>query len=98
MKPERDHRFRQENYALKCNELNVITINGLKMYTCFFPARDFVSCDEWNVVWMNTAKKEHKLKFNEPIPTIIICNGDAGNMSYLIQYAKEIFKYGYKVK
>jgi pimeloyl-ACP methyl ester carboxylesterase len=97
LKPERDYRLRPENYALIYKELNVITNDGFKIKTWFFPAQDSVSYNEWKEAWKNPVKKEYKLKYNEPRPTIIICNGDAGNMSFLIQYAKELVKHGYNV-
>jgi len=97
LKPEREYRLRPENYALIYKELNVITNDGLKIKTWFFPAQDSISDDEWKKAWKNPVRKEYKLKYTEPRPTIIICNGDAGNMYFLIQYAKELVKYGYNV-
>ena len=90
LKPEREYRLRPENYALIYKELNVITYDGLKIKTWFFPAQDSVLDNEWENAWKNPVRKEYKLKSNAQRPTIIICNGDAGNMYLLIQYAKEL--------
>lgn len=97
LKPEREYRLRPENYALIYRELNVTTNDGLKIKTWFFPAQDSVLDNEWKKAWKNPTRKEYKLKYNEPRPTIIICNGDAGNMYILIQYAKELVTHGYNV-
>ena len=97
LKPEREYRLRPENYALIYKELKVITDDGLKIKTWFYPAQDSVSNEDWEKAWKNPVRKEYKLKYNQPRPTILICNGDAGNMYLLIQYAKELVTQGYNV-
>ena len=97
LKPEKEYKLRPENYALIYKELNVKTKDGLKIKTWFFPAQDSISNDEWDKALKSPIRKDYKLKYNCPKPTIIICNGDSQNMYILIQYAKELVTYGYNV-
>jgi pimeloyl-ACP methyl ester carboxylesterase len=97
LKPQKEYSVRPENYALIYKDLNVITDDGLKIKTWFFPAQDSIRKDEWHKAAKNPVKKEYKTKYDFPRPTIIICDGDAGNMMYLIQFAKELVAYGYNV-
>ena len=49
-------------------------------------------------VWKNPAKKPYKTIDNKPRPTIIIANGDAGNMSYQqLHHAQFFTSKGYNV-
>lgn len=57
-----------EDLGLKYRELNVTTKDGYRIATWFFPAQA-----------QQAANRQGK---SAQRPTIIICNGDAGNMSY----------------
>ncbi len=97
LKPEKKYIVTPEQYGLIYKDLNVVTKDGLKIKAWFFPAQDSISEQEWNSAFNNPVKKEYKLKYNTPRPTIIVCDGDSQNMAYLIQYAKELVGYGYNV-
>ena len=97
LKPERTYRIRPENYALIYKDLNVVTSDGLKIKTWFFPAQDSIPTQEFESAIEKPVNKEYKLKYQGKRPTIILCNGDAGNMFYQIQYAKYLVAQGYNV-
>lgn len=69
-----------ENLGLMYKELNVITKDGYNIATWFFPAQKQLSESEFKT--LNSGKREYKTLDDKERPTIIICNGDAGNMSY----------------
>lgn len=97
IKPQKEYGIRPENYALIYKDLNVVTDDGLKIKTWFFPAQDSITKDEWYKAANNPVRKEYTTKYDLPKPTIVICDGDAGNMMYLIQFAKELVGFGYNV-
>lgn len=76
-----------ESMGLMYKDLNVKTRDGYKIATWFFPAQNSLS--EPELKKLNGAKREYKLLDNKRRPTIIICNGDAGNMSYFQLYLAE---------
>lgn len=90
IKPERKYFATPENYGMIYKELQVTTIDGISIKTWFFPVQDTITKEEIKKLWKNPTKKEYKTIDKQPKPTIIICNGDAGNMAYLIQFAREL--------
>lgn len=79
-------------------DLDVVTPDGLKIKTWFFPTQLTPSEQEINVSWENSVKKLYKTIDNKPRPTIIIANGDAGNMSYQqLHHAQYFTSKGYNV-
>lgn len=73
-----------ESMGLIYKELNVKTKDDYKIATWFFPAQKSLSDSELKE--LNGAKRAYKRLDNRKRPTIIICNGDAGNMSYFQLY------------
>lgn len=86
IKPDRKYRFYPEKLGLIYRDLNVITPDSLKIKTWFYPAQDSLSEKELDEAWNNPQIKPYKTLDNEKRPTIIICNGDAGNMSWQQYY------------
>ena len=82
IKPDSVYVLRPENLGLIYRDLNVTTSDGLKIKTWLYPAQPALSEKEINEAWNNLVKKPYKTIDKEPRPTIIIANGDAGNMSY----------------
>lgn len=70
-----------ESLGLMYQELDVTTQDNYHIATWFFPAQKRLSDSE--LEQLNGAKRICQTPKNETFPTIIICNGDAGNMSYL---------------
>jgi len=98
IKPDRIYRFYPEKLCLIYKDLDVTTVDGIKIKTWFFPAQPTPSEKEMSDMWENPAKKPYKTNGNKPRPTIIIANGDAGNMSYQQLYHAQFFtSKGYNV-
>lgn len=98
IKPDKTYRFYPEKLSLIYKDLDVVTPDGLKIKTWFFPAQLTPSGQEINDSWENPVKKLYKTIDNKPRPTIIIANGDAGNMSYQqLHHAQYFTSKGYNV-
>ncbi|MEA4966877.1 MAG: alpha/beta fold hydrolase [Bacteroidaceae bacterium] len=82
IKPDRVYRITPENLGLIYRDLNVTTSDGLKIKTWFYPAQPALSEKEINEAWNNPVKKPYVAPYSKNRPTIIIANGDAGNMCY----------------
>ena len=80
--PDRTYRFYPEKMGLIYKELEVTTSDNLKIKTWFFPAQLTPSDKELDVAWENPVKKPYRTIDSKRRSTIIICNGDAGNMSW----------------
>ncbi len=89
--PDRKYRLRPEKLGLIYRNLSVTTPDGLKIKTWFYPAQPQISREESDNAWKNPVVKPYKVIGNKKRPTIIICNGDAGNMSYQQTVFAEIF-------
>lgn len=79
--PNRVYRFYPEKLGLIYKDMDVTTSDGLKIKTWFFPAQTKLPEVELDRAWAAPVKKPY-LSDKKKCPTIIICNGDAGNMSY----------------
>src|SRR5690554_3606484 len=98
IKPDRVYRIYPEKLGLIYRDLDVITSDGLKIKTWFFPAQPALSEKEIGESWENPIKKTYKTIDNSLHPTIIIANGDAGNMSYQqLHHAQFFTSKGYNV-
>lgn len=98
IKPNRIYRIYPEKLGLIYRDLNVTTFDGLKIKTWFFPAQPTLSEKEIGESWENPIKKTYKTIDNSLRPTIIIANGDAGNMSYQqLHHAQYFTSKGYNV-
>lgn len=98
IKPDRVYRFYPEKLCLIYKDLDVTTVDGIKIKTWFFPAQPTPSEKEISDMWENPVKKPYKTIDNKPRPTIIIANGDAGNMSYQqLHHARYFTSQGYNV-
>ncbi len=69
-----------EYLGLIYKDLDIVTKDNYKIKTWFFPAQNPISDEEFSQ--LNGAKREYSVLDENPRPTIIICTGDAGNMSY----------------
>ena len=85
-----------ESMELIYRNLEVITNDGYKIETWFFPAQNPPSESELRNP--NENRRTHEAPGEAKRPTIIICNGDAGNMSYFQLYlAKNWTSRGFNV-
>ncbi len=98
IKPDRVYRFYPEKLSLIYKDLDVTTSDGLKIKTWLFPAQDAASEEQRSDMWENPVKQPYKTLDKTPRPTIIIANGDAGNMSYQqLSHAQFFTSKGYNV-
>lgn len=98
IKPDKVYVLRPENLGLIYRDLNVTTSDGLKIKTWFYPAQPALSEKEINEAWNNPVKKPYFAPYSKNRPTIIIANGDAGNMSYQqVHFALNFTSKGYNV-
>lgn len=85
-----------ESMGLIYKNLEVITNDGYKIETWFFPAQSPLSEDELRD--LNGNRRTYETQDETKRPTIIVCNGDAGNMSYFQLYlAKSWTSRGFNV-
>ena len=85
-----------ESMGLIYKNLEVITNDGYKIETWFFPAQSPLS--EGELRDLNGNRRTYATQDETKRPTIIVCNGDAGNMSYFQLYlAKSWTSRGFNV-
>ncbi len=91
--PNKNYIRLPQQRGLIYKELNVITKDGYNIKTWFFPAQEIPSQSSYQ-----EEMHPYKTIDNKPRPTIIICNGDAGNMSYIQIFCAEVYaSLGYNV-
>ncbi len=93
--PEKEYYLKPEWYNIMYDEISFITIDGYKLKGWFYPAQD--SSEILLTGDTTLCKKKYKLIDDVKRPTIIICDGDAQNMSWLIWYAKQLITKGFNV-
>ena len=85
-----------ESMGLIYKNLEVITNDGYKIETWFFPSQSPLS--EGELRDLNGNRRTYETQNETKRPTIIVCNGDAGNMSYFQLYlAKSWTSRGFNV-
>ena len=85
-----------ESMGLIYKNLEVITNDGYKIETWLFPAQSPLS--EGELRDLNGNRRTYETQDETKRPTIIVCNGDAGNMSYFQLYlAKSWTSRGFNV-
>ena len=94
LKPDNVYPFRPESLSLIYKEFNVTTEDKYKIKVWFFPAQDTIP---FHFISQNPIKRKYSLINDSPCPTVILCDGDAGNMSPLSQFAFYICSHGYNV-
>jgi len=104
LKPERGYTIVPAHLGIVCDEVKLKTTSGVTLQAWFFPAQDTVGIANHLVGRVMTVPDSLRPKpraFPEPSSdkhqTIVICGGDAGNMSYLILYAYQFFTHGFNV-
>ena len=94
--PDTVYTRKPESMGLIYKNLEVITNDGYKIETWFFPAQSPLS--EGELRDLNGNRRTYETQDETKRPTIIVCNGDAGNMSYFQLYlAKSWTSRGFNV-
>lgn len=104
LRPQKEYQAIPSDYGIIYKEVVIQTTDSLKIKGWFFPAQDTVGIANAIIGRMIPVPQEMKVKVRlyatedtTPKPTIIICDGDAGNMTDLIYYAYHLFTRGYNV-
>lgn len=104
LKPEREYQAIPSDYGIIYKEVVFQTTDSMKIKGWFFPAQDTFGIANSIIGRMIPVPQEMKGKArsyatvdSSSKPTIIICDGDAGNMTQLIFYAYHLFTRGYNV-
>lgn len=99
LKPDSVYIVRPENYGLIYKELEVHTQDGYNIKTWFFPAQELITYNKDSLIsyFENPRKRQYQLIDDRSKPTIIICNGDAANMSGSLVYVRGLVPNGYNI-
>lgn len=104
LKPERRYGAIPSDYGIVYREVVFQTTDGLKLKGWLFPAQDTSGIANSIIGRMVPVPEELKPKARlyatldgSRRPTVIICDGDAGNMTDMIFYGYHLFTRGYNV-
>jgi pimeloyl-ACP methyl ester carboxylesterase len=97
LRPEKKYVVTPESYGLIYKNLKVKTSDGYIINTWFLPAQDLLSVDEFHNLKALKQNRKYELKYEVRKPTIIICDGDSGNMSYQLAHAERWVEKGFNV-
>jgi uncharacterized protein len=103
LKPERQYRAIPSDYGIIYRQVVFQTADGLNLKGWFIPAQDTSGIANSIIGRMVPVPQELKREARPYTtdgsrrPTIIICDGDAGNMTQLIFYGYHLFTRGYNV-
>lgn len=96
IKPDTNYVVTPDLFGLIYKEFQVKTADNYEINVWFYPSQYSISND--SIKYNNSNKIVRKYEVIEyQRPTVIICNGDAGSMSYLIHYAQFLSTNGYNV-
>lgn len=104
LKPEIGYRAVPSDYGIICDDVMFETPDGLSLRGWFFPAQDTTGIANQLVGRLipvppdlKPSERPYGAVDPQPGPTIVICPGDAGNMTYSILYAYNMFTRGFNV-
>jgi alpha-beta hydrolase superfamily lysophospholipase len=104
LKPQKEYQALPSDYGIIYREVIFQTSDSLNIKGWFFPAQDTAGIANSIIGRVVPVPPELKCKprnyttlDDKRKPTIIICDGDAGNMTQLIFYAYHLFTRGYNV-
>jgi len=103
MKPLRDYPCIPSDFGIIFREVSFKTEDGLTLKGWFYPAQDTVGIANTLLGRMMVVPDILKSRVRDynysagKCPTIVICDGDAGNMAFSIFYAYHYFTKGYNI-
>lgn len=97
IRPEKKYVVTPEVFGLMYKDLKVRTSDGYRIKTWFIPAQKLLSVEEVKSLQSSKKRREYILKDKKRKPTIIICDGDSGNMSYQLYAATSWAQKGFNV-
>lgn len=103
LKPEKEYPAVPTDYGIIYREAHLTTDDSIQINAWFFPAQDTAGI--FNDAVGHFPLPEELKRSSRPYrtldslrrPTVIICNGDAGNMAWLIYHAYPLFVNGFNV-
>lgn len=98
IKPDSVYAFTPQMRGMMYKEFQVKTPDNIRLNVWFYPAQELLSDDSIKK-YLEDEHLEREYVVDESIkkPTILICNGDANNMAYLLSYATFLCPNGYNV-
>ncbi|MCD4794083.1 MAG: alpha/beta fold hydrolase [Bacteroidales bacterium] len=97
LKPDTTYHWKPNVYGMMFKEYNVKTSDNYTLKAWFYPAQKALSRDSM-IYYFNKKTEIRPYKINkDKKPTIIICNGDAGNMEQLLDFAYTYSTSGFNV-
>jgi len=104
MKPEREYKARPSDYGIIYREISFETKDNLSIKAWFYPAQDTSGIGN-DIVGryipvppeLKYSARPYFLMDSLRRPTIVVCMGDAGNMTYLILTAYHLCTRGFNV-
>ena len=97
LSPDSVYTLRPENWALMYRELDIKTKDSVNIKVWFVPAQEHQPVDTIRAYYKSPRKRVYILSDTIPKPTIVVCNGDAGNMVGLISFINGYVREGYNV-
>lgn len=99
IKPDSIYHVTPNHFGLKYREIDFYTEDSLRLKAWLIPAQNKVELDsmELPAFYNNPIDNEYDISDYLPKPTIIICDGDGGNMSYTVWIANEFVGCGFNV-
>ncbi len=103
LKPEREYRAKPSDYGIIYQEIVFRTADSLAIKGWFYPAQDTTGIVNALVghipvpPQLKRSVRPYATLDTFRRPTIVVCPGDAGNMSYLILYAYHLCTQGFNV-
>jgi pimeloyl-ACP methyl ester carboxylesterase len=95
IRPDTTIVYTPNNYGLHYTEYDFYTSDNLRLKGWLIPFQDYVQRDTFSFFRKNPIENRD-LSSNDK-PTVILCNGDGGNMSYTIWEANEFIAAGFNV-
>lgn len=103
LRPEREYRATPDDYGIIHRDAHIMTADSVCLAGWFFPAQDTTGIANRVIGhhpvedFLRVPAREYEIQHREPRPTVVICNGDGGNMTWLIMPAYHLFTHGYNV-
>ena len=97
LKPDTTYHWKPEIYGLMYKEYKVKTDDNYLINVWFYPAQESLSNDSMRYYFDKKSELRTYDISNEKKPTIIVCNGDAGNMAQLLSFAYIFSTNGFNV-
>jgi dipeptidyl aminopeptidase/acylaminoacyl peptidase len=95
--PENKYVMKPERMGLMYKEMTIRTKDSLNLKAWFIPAQELLPIPKVLELRKNNEKRLYNSEGFTPKPTLILCDGDSGNMSYSIYLALEYIQNGFNV-